>query len=90
MVRRTYNQSWAYKNDEIRDLIQQGLQATDDAEKKAIYEKVGEKWAVDVPFASLNTREQAYAFSDRVKGFETLPGTLAFYSGYNFENISVE
>ena len=87
---RTYNQSWAYKNDEIRDLIQQGLQATDDAEKKAIYEKVGEKWAEDVPFASLNTREQAYAFSDRVKGFETLPGTLAFYSGYNFENISVE
>jgi ABC-type transport system substrate-binding protein len=87
---RQYNNSWGYKSDEIRGLIEKGLQATEDSEKKEIYEQVAEKWKEDVPFATLNTRDQAYAYSDNVKGFKTLPGTLSFYSGYNFEDISVD
>ncbi|RGE19139.1 ABC transporter substrate-binding protein [Leucobacter sp. wl10] len=87
---RTYNVSWGYKNDEIADLIGQGLQATDDTAKQGIYQQIGKLWAEDVPFASLNTRAQAYGYSDSVKGFSNLPGTLTFYSGYMLANTSMQ
>ncbi|WP_053387791.1 ABC transporter substrate-binding protein [Leucobacter japonicus] len=87
---RTYNVSWGYKNDEIADLIGQGLQATDDAAKHDIYQKIGKIWAEDVPFASLNTRAQAYGYNDQVQGFSNLPGTLTFYSGYMLANTSMK
>lgn len=87
---RTYNVSWGYKNDKIKDLIDEGLRSTDGAEKHAVYQKVRELWKEDVPFASLNVRAQAYGYSDAVQGFETLPGTLIFFTAYNFEKISMK
>ena len=87
---RTYNVSWGYENEEIADLIGQGLQTNDDAEKHRIYQEIGEIWAEDVPFASLNTRAQAYGYSDEVQGFSNLPGTLTFYSGYMLANTSMQ
>lgn len=87
---RSYNVSWGYKNDQIKELIGEGLRATDDADKHAVYQKVRTLWKEDVPFASLNVRAQAYGYNDSVAGFEPLPGTLVFFSGYNFENISMK
>ncbi|WP_050723619.1 ABC transporter substrate-binding protein [Microbacterium sp. GCS4] len=88
---RNFNVGWGYSNDTLRGLIEEGLRAADDdAGKKAIYEEIADIWAEDVPFASINTREQAYAYSDKVKGFETLPGFLVFYSSLNLAHASVE
>lgn len=87
---RSYNVGWGYKNDEIADLIGDGQRATDDQQKHDIYQKIGKLWAEDVPFASLNTRAQAYGLDEKVQGFTSLPGTLSFYSGYMFENISMK
>ncbi|MBS3182941.1 ABC transporter substrate-binding protein [Leucobacter manosquensis] len=87
---RNYNVSWGYGNEEITSLISDGLQATDDATKHEIYQEIGELWAEDVPFASLNTRAQAYGYSDDVAGFSNLPGTLTFYSGYMLANTSMQ
>lgn len=87
---RSYNVSWGYKNEEIAALITEGQRATEDSEKHDIYQQIGKLWAEDVPFASLNTRAQAYGFDGKVTGFKSLPGTLSFYSGYNFEDISMQ
>ena len=87
---RTYNVGWGYENTEISDLLQQGLRATDDAEKHEIYQQIRDLWVEDVPFAPLNVRAQAYGYSDSVEGFNPLPGTLVFFSGYNFENVSMK
>ncbi len=86
----TYNTSWGYGNPEIAELIGDGLRATDDAKKHEIYQQIGKIWAEDVPFASLNTRAQAFGYSDKVQGFSNLPGTLTFYSGYMLANTSVQ
>lgn len=85
-----FNVSWDYKNETLVDLINQGLRASDDAEKHELYQQIGKIWAEDVPFASINTREQAYAFSDRVEGFKSLPGFLVFYSSQSLTNTSVK
>ncbi|WP_144875369.1 ABC transporter substrate-binding protein [Microbacterium sp. 1.5R] len=88
---RNYNVGWGYSNETLRGLIEDGLRsADDDAAKKEIYAQVADIWAEDVPFASINTREQAYAYNDKVKGFETLPGFLVFYSSLNLAHTSVE
>ncbi|QYM74945.1 ABC transporter substrate-binding protein [Leucobacter luti] len=86
----TYNVSWGYSNDEIAGLIGDGLRTTDDAEKHEIYQNIGKIWAEDVPFASLNTRAQAYGFSEDVTGFTNIPGTATFYSGYMLANTSMQ
>lgn len=87
---RNFNVSWGYENEEVSGLIAEGLRATDDAEKKRIYQDIAAIWAEDVPIASINTREQAYAYGDNVQGFQTLPGFLVFYSSFNIERTSVE
>lgn len=85
----SFNMSYGYVNDEINDLIAEGLRATDDEGKHAIYQEIGELWREDVPFASLNVRDQAYAYSDEVEGFATLPEGLVFFSGYNLTDVSI-
>ncbi|PRI11245.1 ABC transporter substrate-binding protein [Leucobacter massiliensis] len=84
-----FNVSWGYRNEELTGLIEEGLRSTDDAEKRAIYEEITGLWAEEVPIASINTRQQAYAYSDRVEGFETMPGFLVFYSSFNIANASL-
>lgn len=87
---RNFNVGWGYSNDTLRGLIEEGLRSSDDDAKRDIYAQVAELWAEEVPFASINTREQAYAYNDRVSGFETLPGFLVFYSSLNLAHASVE
>ena len=87
---RNFNVGWGYSNDTLRGLIEEGLRSSDDDAKRDIYAQVAELWAEEVPFASINTREQAYAYNDKVKGFETLPGFLVFYSSLNLAHASVE
>lgn len=87
---RNFNASWGYKNETITKLLDDGLKAENDSEKHEIYQKVYAEWAKDVPFATINTRQQAFAFRDGVSGFENLPGFLTFYSGYSFVNTSVK
>lgn len=87
---RNFNVGWGYSNDTLRGLIEDGLRADDGSAKKEIYSQITDIWAEDVPFASINTREQAYAYSDKVSGFQTLPGFLVFYSTLNLANASVK
>lgn len=87
---RNYNVSWGYENEALQNLIEEGRRATDDAEKHEIYQEIGDIWAEEVPFATLNTRQQAFGYSDRVSGFATIPGALTFYSAYTLADTSVE
>jgi ABC-type transport system substrate-binding protein len=86
---RSFNVSWGYENKELSDLIKAGLEATDDGEKHRIYQDITKLWAEDVPFATINTREQGYAFRNGVEGFKNLPGFLTFYSSYTVADTSV-
>lgn len=82
-----YNNSFGYNNPDLNAALQAGLQASTDAAKHAAYTTVQQIFQKDVPFASLNTRSQAFAYNSHVKGFKNLPGFLTFYGGYSFPDV---
>ncbi|MFL4472440.1 ABC transporter substrate-binding protein [Paeniglutamicibacter sp. MACA_103] len=84
-----YSRSVGYDNAELNSVLEDGLRASNDADKKKAYKKAFEIIKTDVPFATLSTRDQAYAFNSRVTGFKNLPGFLSFYSGYSLANVSL-
>ncbi|WP_237248775.1 ABC transporter substrate-binding protein [Spelaeicoccus albus] len=82
-----YNNSYGYDNPKLNAALLAGLRASTPTEKKAAYGKAQQIIKTDVPFASLNTRSQAFAYSSKVKGFKNLPGFLTFYGGYSFPDV---
>ncbi|MDF9717069.1 hypothetical protein INN71_08850 [Nocardioides sp. ChNu-153] len=85
-----FNRSFGYQNPEIAAALTDGLRATDDAARVAAYEEAFSIFATDVPFATIDTRDQAWAHSDDVEGFANLPGFHTFFSGYTLANTSIE
>jgi ABC-type transport system substrate-binding protein len=76
-----------YQNPELQQLVKEGAAAKDGAAKKRIYDKMRGQVQADTPFVMVNTRGQAHAYTNEVKGFKTLPGFLSFYSGYSLAYI---
>lgn len=85
-----FNRSFGYANEEIAAALTEGLRATDDETRAAAYEEAFDLFATDVPFASIDTRDQAWAYSDDVEGFTNLSGFHTFFSGYTLANTSIE
>ncbi|MCQ9386607.1 ABC transporter substrate-binding protein [Brevibacterium moorei] len=76
-----------YSNPELVSLVKQGSAAKTDEQKNQIYQKIRQIMITDVPLVMVNTRGQAHAYTNEVKGFKTLPGFLSFYSGYSLAYI---
>lgn len=86
----TFNRSFGYASPEIAEAITAGIRATDDESRAAAYEEAFDLFATDVPFASIDTRDQAWAYSDDIEGFTNLSGFHTFFSGYTLANTSIE
>lgn len=84
----SFLRSFGYDNPALNAKLDEGLRATTDEAKKAAYNAALKIMQADVPYAPINTREQAFAYNSKVSGFKTLPGFLSFYSGYSFTDIS--
>ena len=85
----SFLRSFGYDNPALNTKLDDGLRATDDQAKKAAYNEALKIMQADVPYAPINTREQAFAYNSKVKGFKSLPGFLSFYSGYTFADTSL-
>jgi len=85
----SFLRSFGYDNADLNAALEEGLRATDDTEKLEAYAQALTIMQADVPYAPINTREQAFAFNDSVAGFKNLPGFLSFYSGYSFAATSI-
>lgn len=83
----SYNNSFGYSNDSLNAALLAGLRAPTSATKQAAYDKAQQIFKTDVPFTTLNTRTQAFAYDSKVKGFKNLPGFLTFYGGYSFVDV---
>ncbi len=85
-----FNRSFDYDNQEIVAALVESLRATDEAQRVAAVEKALEIFGQDVPFASINVRDQAWAFTSDLKGFENLSGFKTFWSSYSLATASFE
>lgn len=85
----SFLRSFGYDNPALNAKLDEGLRATDDEAKKAAYGDALSIMQSDVPYAPINTREQAFAYNSKVSGFKNLPGFLSFYSGYSFADTSL-
>lgn len=83
----SYNNSFGYSNASLNAALLTGLRAPTASAKQAAYDQVQEIMKTDVPFATLNTRTQAFAYNSKVKGFKNLPGFLTFFGGYSFVDV---
>lgn len=85
----SFLRSFGYENPALNAKLDEGLRATNDAAKKAAYNEALKIMQATVPYAPIDTREQAFAYNSKVSGFKNLPGFLTFYSGYSFADISL-
>ncbi|WP_399141036.1 ABC transporter substrate-binding protein [Streptomyces sp. NBUA17] len=84
-----YKRSFGYTDERTEELLVEGVRATAAADRKDIYTALQQRIAETVPFAMISDREQAFAHTDRVRGFGNLPGFLTFDSGYTFAGTSL-
>ena len=75
------NRSYGFDDPELNQLLMDGLSATG-ADRKSAYDAVQERIIATVPFASLVARSQAFAYTNKLTGFQNIPGFLTFESGY--------
>ncbi|MFC5433336.1 ABC transporter substrate-binding protein [Microbacterium suwonense] len=65
------------------DLLEEGAKTADGPEREAIYKEIGEIYLKDVPFVTTGTGVSAYAYTDKLKGFQMLSGAIVYSSLYN-------
>lgn len=86
----SYLQSFGFKSERIDDLLVRGRQESDLEKRKAIYQDLASAYFEEVPQVPLNWRQQAYAMSNNVQGFNAFPGFLTFASPYCVDDTSFE
>ncbi len=84
------NSAPGYANPRMDELLNLGRSTLDTAERKEIYYQVQEIALEDSPLVYLMWRDQSYAASVKVQGFEPLPGFLSFQSGIMLEDAFKE
>ena len=84
------NRSFGFDDPQLDALLQKGLEASTDADRKAVYNQVQERILTTVPFASLVGRAQAFAYSKKLTGFANIPGFLTFESGYTLVGAQLQ
>ena len=86
-VKSVYNNSPGFVDERIDELLVLGRSTVDPEQRKAYYEELQERALELSPLVYLMWRDQSYAASVDVQGFEPLPGFLSFQSGYMLEEI---
>ncbi len=76
------NRSYGFDDPQLNDLLAAGLTAAPGPDRLAAYNAVQERILQVVPFASLVSRTQAFAYTNKLTGFANIPGFLTFESGY--------
>lgn len=84
----SYLQSFGFKSERIDDLLIRGRQESDPDKRKAIYEELATAYFEEVPQLPLNWRQQAYAMTRNVEGFNAFPGFLTFASPFCVDETS--
>ncbi|WP_029090152.1 ABC transporter substrate-binding protein [Brevibacterium album] len=84
-----YVHPWGYENAELTQLLKDGRAAETDEARIESYQRAFELLREDTPYAVMMQRQQAYAYSEKVSGFSTLPGLIVFGSGVSVAHISL-
>jgi len=85
----SYVRSFGLRVPKIEELLAAGRAEFDLAKRKAIYGEMEQVALETAPIVGLAWRSQAYAMSKQVDGFHNLPGSLSFFSGLTFEDVSI-
>lgn len=83
------NSSAWFEDEEIDRLLEEGRTTVDEAERAVIYDKFRLRALELSPFVFINYREQIFAMSDKVEGFQNMDGILTYTSGITLENTTV-
>lgn len=83
------NKSFGYSNADLDAALAEALAAEDAGARQAALDRAYKLIGEDVPFATINQRMQAYAYTDRVSGFEVMLGFTQPYSVNNLINVTI-
>ncbi|GAA2180223.1 ABC transporter substrate-binding protein [Brooklawnia cerclae] len=83
------NAPFGYDDPTVNDLLTRGRAATDETERKAIYDELGAYVLENAPIVGLAWRSQAYGYDKKVSGFSNIPGFLTFDSGYTLADATI-
>ena len=84
-----YGRSVNLPSPKVHDLLAQGRAEFDEAKRKAIYDEVQREVIDDANFVGVAWRAQGYAFTNKLKGFQNLPGALTFYSASQLDQAEL-
>ncbi|WP_137178772.1 ABC transporter substrate-binding protein [Roseomonas sp. AR75] len=84
-----HGRSFGLRTPRTTELLRKGREEFDQAKRVEIYKDMQRAALEEVPIVGLAWREQGYAFTRRVTGFNILPGSLALSSGVNLEFVSL-
>ena len=83
-----YSRSFGYEYPELTEAFQAGLESEDQAERLEHYANAREMMIEDTPIVMISTRDQAFAYNEKVGNFANFPGFLTFYSGYGLADMA--
>lgn len=84
------NNAPGYQNEQVEELLDRGRSTLDADERQEIYHQLQEIVLNESPLVYLMWRDQSYAASADLQGFEPLPGFLSFQSGIMLERAYLE
>lgn len=76
----SYQRSFGFENKAIAELLAKGRAELGLAARRRIYDELLRLALDEAPMAGLAWRSQGYAFRRELQGFNSLPGSLSFYS----------
>lgn len=85
-----YTTSNGFSDPEVDRLLDEGRSTLDQQQRKAIYHQLEKRLLELAPWVYLTWREQSEAALKKVRGYEHLPGGLAFVSAITLEEVWLE
>ena len=85
----SYVRSFGYDNEELNAALDTGLRGATEEEQREGFVEAFTIINEDVPFTMVGRRNQAYAYTDNVTGFDAFPGFLNLYSGIAVQDIVI-
>lgn len=76
------NAPFGYDDSTVTELLAAGRAEADPAERKKVYDELGEYVLETAPIIGLAWRSQAYGYDESITGFSNIPGFLTFNAGY--------
>ena len=83
----SFSRPFGYKNETIDRLLAESVAEVDPARRKEIFAELGKVHVEDPAALSVVFRNQAYAWSNTVRGFRNVPGFASFNSGITIEDV---